>query len=225
LGNKTKAIIINSPSNPTGNLLEPEVMEEIASFSRKGLYVVSDEIYHGLVYECKEHSILEFTDHAFVINGFSKLYAMTGWRLGYIIVPEEFVRPVQKMIQNLFISANTFVQWAGIAALTQCREEVEAMVRTYDERRRFMLPRLREIGFGVTVEPHGAFYILANAKRFTSDSYDFAIELLEKTKVAITPGVDFGSGAEGYIRFSYANHLDNLAEGMRRLEDYLPTRS
>jgi len=224
LGNRTKAIIINSPSNPTGNLLEPEVMEEIASFSRKGLYVVSDEIYHGLVYERKEHSILEFTDHAFVINGFSKLYAMTGWRLGYIIVPEEFVRPVQKMIQNLFISANTFVQWAGIAALTQCREEVEAMVRTYDERRRFMLPRLREIGFGVAVEPHGAFYILANAKRFTGDSYDFAIELLQKTKVATTPGVDFGSGAEGYIRFSYANHLDKLAEGMRRLEDYLSTR-
>jgi aspartate/methionine/tyrosine aminotransferase len=219
LSNGTKAIIINSPSNPTGNLLEPEVMEEIASFSRKGLYVVSDEIYHGLVYERKEHSILEFTDHAFVINGFSKLYAMTGWRLGYIIVPEEFVRPVQKMIQNLFISANTFVQWAGIAALTQCREEVEAMVRTYDERRRFMLPRLREIGFGVAVEPHGAY-----AKRFTGDSYDFAIELLQKTKVATTPGVDFGSGAEGYIRFSYANHLDNLAEGMRRLEDYLSTR-
>ena len=103
-------------------------------------------------------------------------------------------------------------------------EEVEAMVRTYDERRRFMLQRLREIGFGVTVEPHGAFYILANAKRFTGDSYDFAMELLQKTKVAITPGVDFGSGAEGYIRFSYANHLDNLAEGMRRLGDYLSTR-
>lgn len=224
LGPRTKAVIINSPSNPTGNLLEPEVMEEIASFSRKGLYVVSDEIYHGLVYERKEHSILEFTDHALVINGFSKLYAMTGWRLGYLIAPEEFVRPIQKMQQNLFISANAFVQEAGITALTECREEVEAMVRTYDERRRFLLPRLRQTGFGVTVDPHGAFYILANARRFTDDSYSFAMELLEDIKVAVTPGIDFGSEAEGYVRFSYANHLENLAEGMRRLEDYLPQR-
>ncbi|MDI6873148.1 pyridoxal phosphate-dependent aminotransferase [Candidatus Solincola sp.] len=224
LSPRTKAIIINSPSNPTGNLLEPEVMEEIASLAGRGLYVVSDEIYHGLVYESKEHSILEFTDQAFVINGFSKLYAMTGWRLGYLIAPPEFVRPIQKMMQNLFISANDFVQWAGIAALTEAAEEVEAMVRTYDQRRRFLLPRLREIGFGVTVEPQGAFYVLANAKRFTADSYSFAMELLEKTRVAVTPGIDFGSGAEGYIRFSYANHLDRLKEGMRRLEEYLVRR-
>ncbi|MCL6645896.1 MAG: aminotransferase class I/II-fold pyridoxal phosphate-dependent enzyme [Dehalococcoidia bacterium] len=115
LGSRTRAVIINSPSNPTGNLLEPEVMEEIAALAERGLYVVSDEIYHGLVYERKEHSILEFTDRAFVINGFSKLYAMTGWRLGYLIAPEEFVRPIQKMQQNLFISANSFVQRGGIA--------------------------------------------------------------------------------------------------------------
>lgn len=224
LGRRTKAILINSPSNPTGNLLEPEVMEEIADMASGGVYVVSDEIYHGLVYERKEHSILEFTDHAFVINGFSKLYAMTGWRLGYLIAPEKFVRPIQKMMQNLFISANDFVQWAGIAALTEAGEEVEAMVRTYDQRRRFLLPRLREIGFGVAVEPHGAFYILANARRFTDDSYAFAMELLEKTRVAVTPGIDFGSGGEGYIRFSYANHLDRLREGVRRLEEYLAHR-
>jgi aspartate/methionine/tyrosine aminotransferase len=221
LGTRARAIIINSPSNPTGNLLEPEVMEEIAALTDRGLHVVSDEIYHGLVYESVEHSILEFTDRAFVINGFSKLYAMTGWRLGYLIAPEEFVRPIQKMQQNLFISANAFVQRAGISALTEAGEEVAAMVRTYDERRRFLLPRLREIGFGVAVEPHGAFYILANAKRFTDDSYSFAMELLEKARVAVTPGIDFGKGGEGYIRFSYANHLDSLAEGMRRLEGYL----
>jgi aspartate/methionine/tyrosine aminotransferase len=224
LGPEVKAIMINSPSNPTGNLLEPEVMEEIASFSKRGLYVVSDEIYHGLVYERKEHSILEFTDQAFVINGFSKLYAMTGWRLGYLIAPREFIRPIQKMMQNLFISANAFVQWAGIAALEEAGEDVAAMVRTYDERRRFLLPRLREIGFGVAVEPHGAFYVLANAKSFTDDSYGFAMELLEKAGVATGPGIDFGTGGEGYIRFSYANHLDNLAEGMRRLEQYLGER-
>jgi len=225
LGPRTKAIIINSPSNPTGNLLEPEVMEEIAALSRRGLYVVSDEIYHGLVYESVEHSVLEFTDHAFVLSGFSKLYAMTGWRLGYLITPEEFVRPIQKMQQNLFISANAFVQRAGISALTEAGEEVAAMVRIYDERRRFLLPRLRDIGFGVAVEPHGAFYILANARRFTDDSYSFALELLENAHVAVTPGIDFGSGGEGYIRFSYANHLDDLAEGARRLEDYLATRN
>ncbi|MEW6553508.1 MAG: pyridoxal phosphate-dependent aminotransferase [Actinomycetota bacterium] len=221
LGPRARAIIINSPSNPTGNLLEPEVMGEIASLSRRGLYVVSDEIYHGLVYESREHSVLEFTDHAFVLGGFSKLYAMTGWRLGYLIAPEEYVRPIQKMQQNLFISANSFVQWGGVAALTEAGEEVAAMVRTYDERRRFLLPRLREVGFGVAVEPHGAFYILANARRFTDDSYAFALELLERAHVAVTPGIDFGKGGEGYIRFSYANHIDNLAEGMRRLEHHL----
>ncbi|OFW57629.1 MAG: aspartate aminotransferase [Candidatus Solincola sediminis] len=224
LGPKVKGILINSPSNPTGNLLEPEVMQEIAAMGKPGRYIVSDEIYHGLVYERKEHSILEFTDNAFVINGFSKLYAMTGWRLGYLIAPEQFVRPIQKMMQNLFISANSFVQWAGIAALQEAGEEVAAMVRTYDERRRFLLPRLNEIGLKVAVEPHGAFYILANAKRFTDDSYNFAMELLEKARVATAPGIDFGTGAEGYIRFSYANHLENLAEGTRRLQDYLVSR-
>jgi (5-formylfuran-3-yl)methyl phosphate transaminase len=223
LGPRSKAIIINSPSNPTGNLLEPEVMQEIAALSGRGLYVVSDEIYHGLVYESREHSILEFTDHAFVLGGFSKLYAMTGWRLGFLIAPEEYVRPIQKMQQNLFISANSFVQWGGVAALTEAGEEVATMVRTYDERRRFLLPRLREVGFGVAVEPHGAFYILANARHFTDDSYSFALELLERAHVAVTPGIDFGKGGEGYIRFSYASHIDNLAEGMRRLQDYLGT--
>ena len=225
LGPRSRSIIINSPSNPTGNLLEPEVMGEIADLSGRGLYVMSDEVYHGLVYESREHSILEFTDNAFVLGGFSKLYAMTGWRLGFLIAPAEYVRPIQKMQQNLFISANAFVQRAGIAALTEAGEEVAAMVRTYDERRRFMLPRLGEIGFGVAVEPHGAFYILANARRFTEDSYSFALELLERAHVAVTPGIDFGRGGEGYIRFSYANRLDSLEEGMRRLGDYLAGRS
>lgn len=225
LGPRARAIIINSPSNPTGNLLEPEVMREIAAMCESGPYVVSDEIYHGLVYESREHSILEFTDRAFVLGGFSKLYAMTGWRLGFLIAPGEYVRPIQKIQQNLFISANAFVQRAGIAALTEAGEEVAAMVRTYDERRRFMLPRLREIGFGVAVEPLGAFYILANARGFSDDSYSLAMELLERAHVAVTPGIDFGKGGEGYIRFSYANHIDNLAEGLSRLEEYLSGRA
>ncbi|MHB8780460.1 MAG: pyridoxal phosphate-dependent aminotransferase [Candidatus Geothermincolia bacterium] len=222
---RTKAILINSPSNPTGNLLAPEVMREITELSSGRLYVVSDEIYHGLVYEAMEHSILEFTDRAFVINGFSKLYAMTGWRLGYIIAPPDFVRPLQKIQQNLFISANSFVQCAGVAALTQADEAVRRMVRTYNERRHYILPRIREAGFTVAVEPHGAFYVLANARRFTDDSLAFALELLEHAGVAVAPGIDFGTGAEGYIRFSYATALPNIERGMDRLRDYLSTRA
>ena len=218
IGKRTKAILINSPSNPTGNLLDPERMKEISALKP---YIISDEIYHGLVYEGKEHSILEFTDHCFVINGFSKLYAMTGWRLGYIIVPKEFIRPLQKMHQNFFISANAFVQWAGVAALRYAQKDVERMRKTFDERRKFIIPRLRELGFGITVEPTGAFYVLANAKKFSKDSFKFAFEILKEAKVGVTPGIDFGKNAEGYLRFSYANSLENIKEGMERIDSYM----
>ncbi len=214
----TKAIFINSPSNPTGNLLSHERMEAISKMSP---YIISDEIYHGLVYEGQEHSILEYTDRAFVLNGFSKVYAMTGWRLGYLIAPRPFVRAIQKVHQNFFISANAMVQWAGIAALEEAGEDVERMRTVYDERRRFMIKRLREIGFGITVEPTGAFYVLANAKRFSSDSYKLAFDILEKAHVGVAPGVDFGANAEGYLRFSYASALENIAEGMDRIERYM----
>ena len=215
---KTKAIIINSPSNPTGNLLSKERMEKIAGL---GPYIISDEIYHGLVYEGKEHTILEFTDRAFVVNGFSKRFAMTGWRLGYIIAPKEFVRTIQNLQQNFFISANAFVQWAGIAALRDAQGEVEKMRSTYNERRVYLIRRLKELGFGLTVEPSGAFYVFANARRFTSDSLAFAFDLLNKTGVGVCPGVDFGERGEGYVRFSYANSLENIKEAMRRIEKYL----
>jgi aspartate/methionine/tyrosine aminotransferase len=218
IGKRTKAILVNSPSNPTGNLLEPERMKEISALKP---YIISDEIYHGLVYEGKEHSILEFTDRCFVINGFSKLYAMTGWRLGYIIVPKEFIRPLQKMHQNFFISANAFVQWAGVAALRYAQKDVERMRKTFDERRKFIIPRLRELGFGITVEPTGAFYVLANAKKFSKDSFKFAFEILKEAKVGVTPGIDFGKNAEGYLRFSYANSLENIKEGMERIDIYI----
>lgn len=215
---RTKAVFINSPSNPTGNLLSEERMRQIASLSP---YIVSDEIYHGLVYEGKEHSILEFTDHAFVLNGFSKLYAMTGLRLGYLIAPRDFMRSIQKVHQNFFISANAMVQKAGIAALRYAAEDVRRMKAIYDERRRFMIRRLRELGFGITVEPTGAFYVFANAKHISTDSYALAFDILEKAKVGVTPGVDFGKNGEGYLRFSYANSLENIAEGMNRIEAYL----
>ena len=220
LGPSTKAILINSPSNPTGNLLSPQRMEEIAGL---GPHILSDEIYHGLVYEEKEHSILEYTDKAFVLNGFSKAYAMTGWRLGYIISPPEFVRALQKIQQNFFICAASVSQWAGVAALKEAAPDVERMKSIYNERRTYMIQRLRELGFGLTVEPAGAFYILVNAKHLSMNSYDLAFDILEKARVGVCPGIDFGQNAEGYLRFSYANSLSNIQEGLNRIEDYLDT--
>jgi len=218
LNPKVKGIMINSPANPTGNIMSGERMKRITQFSP---YIISDEIYHGLVYEGEAHSILEFTDHAFVINGFSKLYAMTGWRLGYLVAPKEFIRPMQKIQQNLFISASSFSQWAALAGLKAAGEDVQKMKETYDQRRRYLIPRLKELGFGITVEPTGAFYVLANAKRFSHDSYQFAFDILKEAKVGVAPGIDFGTGAEGYLRFCYANSMENIVEGMNRLERYL----
>lgn len=218
LSPKVKGIMINSPSNPTGNIMSAERMKRIAQFPP---YIISDEIYHGLVYEGEEHSILEFTDRAFVINGFSKLYAMTGWRLGYLIAPKDFIRPMQKIQQNLFISASSFSQWAALAGLKEAEKEVKKMRETYDQRRRFLVPRLKALGFGITVEPTGAFYVLANAKRFSKDSYRLAFDILQEAKVGVTPGIDFGTNAEGYLRFCYANSMENIVEGTNRLERYL----
>ena len=218
MGPKVKGILINSPSNPTGNVMPVERMKKIANFSP---FIISDEIYHGLVYEGEAHSILEFTDRAFVINGFSKLYAMTGWRLGYVIAPKEFIRPMQKIQQNLFISASSFAQWGALVGLKEAKKDVQRMRETYDQRRRFLIPRLRGMGFRITVEPMGAFYILANAKRFSQDSYRLAFDILEEAKLGVTPGIDFGTNAEGYLRFSYANSMENIVEGMNRLERYL----
>jgi len=217
ISDKTKGIMINSPSNPTGNLLSAERMTAIASL---GVPVISDEIYHGLVYESEEHSILEFTDNAFVFNGFSKAYAMTGWRLGYLIAPKEYIRPMQKIQQNLFICANSFVQWGGIAALTEAGDDVIRMKNTFNERRLFIISKLREIGLGIKVEPTGAFYILGNIKRYSTDSYKTAFDILEKAHVGVTPGIDFGKNCEGYLRFSYANSMENIAEGLNRIEKY-----
>ncbi|MFN2159380.1 MAG: pyridoxal phosphate-dependent aminotransferase [Anaerolineales bacterium] len=219
---KTKAILINSPSNPTGNLLSETRMQAI---SQLGPYVVSDEIYHGLVYEGKEHSILEISDHAFVINGFSKLFAMTGLRLGYLIAPKEFIRPIQKMQQNFFICANSAVQEAGIAALQESSEDVSLMREIYNQRRKFILKGLRELGFGITVDPTGAFYVFANARHLSNDSYQLAFDILENARVGVTPGIDFGANGEGYLRFSYANSLENIEIGLQRLKRYLNERN
>ncbi|MBN2775965.1 MAG: pyridoxal phosphate-dependent aminotransferase [Prolixibacteraceae bacterium] len=221
INSRTKGIIINSPMNPTGNLLSPEVMNEIAEL---GTTIISDEIYHGLVYSGRAHSILEFTDNAFVLNGFSKLYAMTGLRLGYVISPKEYVRTMQKIQQNLFICAGSTAQRAGISALRNAASDVEKMRKTYDERRKFLLQRLSELGFDIKVAPTGAFYIFVNAKHLSSDSYKLAFDILENAHIGVTPGIDFGANGEGFLRFSYANSLENLMEGMNRLEKYLKNR-
>ena len=169
LARRTKAILINSPSNPTGIVMSKDQLQSMAQFNKQ--YIISDEIYHGLVYQRRAHSILEFTDKAFVINGFSKLYAMTGWRLGYCIFPRQFSKVMQRIHQNFMISANGFIQWAGIAALTKAQKDVAKMVRIYDERRQYMLARLKDMGFVIHVEPTGAFYVFADARRFCTDSY------------------------------------------------------
>ena len=215
---KTKAILINSPANPTGTLVPPETMQQLAEL---GPPVISDEIYHGLVYGDKERSMLEFSSDVFVLNGFSKYYAMTGFRLGYVIAPREFVRPIQKAQQNLFICASSISQWAGLSALTDIHPELAHMVNIYDERRRYLLQALPELGFKIAFEPKGAFYILADARFLGSDSNALAFDILEKVHVALDPGIDFGSNAEGYLRFSYANSLDKIKIGVERLKGYI----
>jgi len=215
---RTRAILINSPMNPTGNLLSPEVMQELTALN---IPVLSDEIYHGLVYGTRAHSILEFTDNAFVLSGFSKLYAMTGLRLGYVIAPKQYVRYMQKIQQNLFICASSTAQRAGLEALRSAGEDIESMRQTYDKRRAYLISRLKDLGFRIQVEPTGAFYVFVNVKHLTSNSYQLAFDILEKAHVGVTPGIDFGENGEGFIRFSYANSIENIAKGMDRLGVYL----
>jgi len=221
LTERTKAILINSPANPTGTVLSAERM---AALAHLGPWIVSDEIYHGLTYEGPEHSVLEFTDHAFVLNGFSKAYAMTGWRLGYVIAPTEFIRPLAAAHGNFFISTNEFVQWGALAALREAGEDAARMRRVFDERRRAMVAGIRRIGLGVGAPPTGAFYVLANARRYTDDSLAFAFEILREAHVALTPGIDFGRNAEGYLRFCYANSLERIEEALSRIGRFLEAR-
>ncbi len=215
---KTKAIFVNSPMNPTGTLVNDQVYKELVKL---GIPIISDEIYHGLVYEGRASSILEFTDNAFVINGFSKRFAMTGLRLGYLIAPKKHMRSLQILQQNLFICAPSISQKAGIAALKDAKNDVASMRTVYNERRLYIIERLKNMGFVIHTEPQGAFYVFCDARKFTSDSYHFAFDVLEKAHVGITPGVDFGTGGEGFVRFSYANSIENIRTAMDRLEVYL----
>ncbi len=221
---RTKAIMVNSPANPTGMVLPAGRLAapaELVERAPGGPWLVSDEIYHGLTYEGRERTVLEFTDRAFVLNGFSKAYAMTGWRLGYLIAPKAYIRTLQKLHQNFFISSQEVAQWAGVVALREAGAEVVRFRRIFDERRRAMIEGLRAVGLGVGREPTGAFYVLANARRFCQRSYEFAFEVLAGAHVAVTPGIDFGAAAEGYLRISYANGIERIREGLRRIGAFL----
>ena len=222
---RTRAIVVISPANPTGTVLSAGRLAGIAALAADGLpWIVSDEIYHGLSYEGRDRSILEFTDRAFVLNGFSKAYAMTGWRLGWAIAPPDRIRALQTLYGNFFISTNEFVQWAGVAALREAGEESRRFRAIFDERRRAMIAGLRAIGLGVGCEPTGAFYVLANARHLGTDSVRLANEILDACHVAVTPGAAFGANAEGYLRFSYASSLERIQEGLRRLGRFLAAR-
>ena len=218
ISERTAAIFINSPMNPTGTLLEERFLQQLSTLN---VPIVSDEIYHGLVYEGRAHSILEYTPHAFVLNGFSKRFAMTGLRLGYLIAPEKYMPALWKMQQNFLICASSTAQKAALAALRDKSTYTKDMVETYNARRVYMMRRLREMGFRIPADPQGAFYIFADASDFTQDSLAFAFDVLEKAHVGITPGVDFGSQGQGYVRFSYANSIENIEKGMDRLAEYL----
>jgi (5-formylfuran-3-yl)methyl phosphate transaminase len=222
IGPRTRAIVINSPANPTGTVLAADRMAAIGALSRgNGPLIVSDEIYHGLSYEGRDRTILEFTDRAFVLNGFSKAYAMTGWRLGWVIAPRDHIRALQTLYGNFFISTNEFVQWAGVAALREAGDDSRRFRAIFDDRRRAMIAGLKSLGFGVGAEPTGAFYVLANARHLSTDSVSLAREILESSHVAVTPGAAFGANAEGYLRFSYASSLERIHEGLERLRRFL----
>jgi aspartate/methionine/tyrosine aminotransferase len=217
---RTRAIIVASPANPTGAVQERKTMQALADL---GVPLVSDEIYDGLVYDgVQTTSALAVSDQAYVLDGFSKRYAMTGFRLGYVIAPLHAVRPLQVLQQNLFISANHFVQYAGVAALEQGAASVTALRDDYAQRRTQLIQGLRELGFGLPSLPQGAFYALADARRFGGDSVKLAFELLERAHVACTPGIDYGQAAEGHLRFSFAATEEDIALGLERLGKVLP---
>ena len=216
---KTAAVVLNSPSNPTGAVLDDSVLEEVCSL---GVFVVSDEIYHGLEYGVKSRSVLNHTERAIAVNGFSKLCSMTGWRLGYMVAPRELIRPAQKLQQNLFISPNTFVQAGGVAAVSHVMPRADEIAAVFMERRDAMAGALEGMGLSPCGEPRGAFYIFIKTEE--EDSRALAFDILEKTGVATTPGVDFGRGGETHLRLSYANSVENIREGVSRLGDYMKRR-
>ena len=214
---KTRAILINSPMNPTGVAFPNDTLKELVGL---GIPIISDEIYGDLIYEGSKSSMLNFTDGCIVLNGLSKYYAMTGWRLGYMILNPAWMGMASYLNQNMMISASHFVQQAGTAAIDEGESECRKMSLEFNKRRKFLLKRLKESGLDPKYSPNSAFYVFFRYPDQTKKSFDISLEILEQTGVALTPGIDFGQNGEGFLRFSYANSVENIDEAVRRLQGY-----
>ena len=221
---KTKMLVMPFPNNPTGSIMTKEDLEPIAEVvKRHDLYVLSDEIYSELTYKTEHVSISSLPgmkERTLVINGFSKGFAMTGWRLGYACGPDYIIKQMIKLHQYAIMCAPTNSQFAAVEALKNCDMEVEKMVTAYDQRRRYLVHELREMGIDC-FEPFGAFYIFPSIKKFGMTSEEFANRLLEDQKLAVVPGTAFGESGEGFVRISYAYSLDSLKEGLRRIKNFI----
>ncbi len=217
-------VMLASPSNPTGTLMAGDTMNDIYQFvHHRQAHMIVDEIYHGLVYDDETNTALKVADDIFVINSFSKFFGMTGWRVGWLVAPQAYVRECDKLAQNIFLAASTPAQYAALASFSPAsRAILESRRDEFKQRRDFLLPALRELGFGLPVTPQGAFYLYADCSRFTDNSYEFSQALLEQAGVAITPGIDFGKNRpERYVRFAYTNSIDKLKQGVDRLAGFI----
>ena len=223
---KTKAIIINSPSNPTGQVYSRKLLEEIADIAReKNLYIFSDEAYERLIYDDEKHvsiaSLNGMKNYVISLFTFSKSYAMCGFRLGYVVVPKNLSESIIESSHFLTISPPHISQLMAIKALSLSNRHINKMIRAYNRRRKYLVKRLNEINL-ITREPKGAFYAFSNIRYVTKKkSYDFSRDLLNKAKVAVVPGTEFGKFGEGYIRFSYATKLFLIKKALNRIENYL----
>jgi aspartate/methionine/tyrosine aminotransferase len=220
----SELLIISNPVNPTGAVYRENTIASLHQvLSKKGSTFVVDEIYRGIVYERTARTALAISDRIIVVDGFSKVFAMTGWRLGWMVVPEELVRTIQTVAQNVFISPATLSQYAALKAFDSTLE-IETMRKTYEERRNYLLPQLIRLGFRIPVVPEGAFYVYAGIEKWGIDSRNFVDRALREAKVALTPGYDFGSFQAGnHIRFSYAASIDKIKLGCDRLARWLKT--
>ena len=221
---KTKVLILPFPNNPTGSIMEPEDLAEIAKICiEKDLFVISDEIYSELTYKGQHCTIAAFPgmkERTVLINGFSKSYAMTGWRLGYACAPELILKQMLKIHQFAIMCAPTTSQYAAVEALKNGDKDVAEMRSAYDQRRRYLVKALRDMGFDC-YEPQGAFYVFPSIKKFGMTSDEFALKLLEEEKVAVVPGTAFGDCGEGYLRISYAYSLNDLKRALERMERFV----
>ena len=221
---RTRCLMVASPSNPTGTVLSQGILDTLLQRVRdRGGYLLVDEIYQSLWYEEKPKTALALGDDVFVINSFSKYFGMTGWRLGWLVAPLEAVEHLDTLAQNLFLSAPTPAQYAALAAFQpQTQTILEHRRQEFQHRRDYLLPALRALGFDIPLEPQGAFYLYANCSRLTEDSFIFATDLLERAGVAITPGIDFGQyKAAQHVRFAYTTSMQQLQLGIERIADYI----